>query len=432
MDEDFHGQYSPSRAERFFACEGSTNLLKRVPPRPPQTWTIEGKNAHIVLETALKNGYRDAQEAHNNSVVFFVDVNDSETHFYRSVQMAIDYVFDIMDRHPDAKMYVEQRVFPPGVTSEASGTSDVIIVVPSLRTVYVIDFKHGQGVAKDAEENKQMLQYGAGAIFGDNPLCDPNQTSHVVLVIIQPRAFHKDGPIREWDTIPYRIWEYIGELEQAITKNEQPDAPLRPDDNGKTTDHCRFCDAKTVCPAREQQALNVAALTFKQIEHVTALTLPVPTLMQTERLAQIRFMAPILRKWLDDCEAHCYELARAGHYIKGAKLVETQARRKYYGSEEEVAAKLAALAQLPVEKVMRKSIIPIGEAEDLIVDAYQRRVTTRAARKKAAMQARNDFAFLTLKQSSGNLVLVDESDERPAVNATRQYFAGVSGLIPER
>ena len=111
--------------------------------------------------------------------------------------------------------------------------------------------------------------------------------------------------------------------------------------------------------------------------------------------------------------------------------METQARRQWYGTEDEAAKKLAAmLGETDVEKVFTKKLVPITTAEKLVVEAYKKRVG-RGRKKKAAEEARQAFAYLTLKQSSGNLVLVDEDDPRPAVNRAQNTFGQIAGALPK-
>ena len=439
-----HRRFSPSQSERNFLCLGSTNLLERVPARPSSFYALEGTNAHDVLEAALRNNVRDARVAHEDwSSLFFEPLDDGTNEFYLAVQMAIDHVYSILDEYPDAQLWIERYVDPPvdNAPGEAGGYCDIAIYVPSIRTLFIIDYKHGAGIAKDAKDNPQIAQYGAGFLYEENALIDPASVDSVVLTIVQPRAFHKDGPIREHEVTPYDLWEYLESLDEMIGEAIKPDAPLNPGE-----DQCRFCDAATVCPAREAQALQVAGGAFKQISDVKADVLPLPQHMDVNRIGLIRAHANTLRKWLDDVDKHAEELARSGHHIPGAKLVEVQARRKYYGDDTEVARKLAALlgerdadaamaeldalfkARPTLRKLFNFKLVPITSAEKMVVEAYKQRVG-RGRKKKAAEEGKQSFAYLTLKQSSGNLTLVDEDDPRPAVNKAQNTFAQITGAI---
>lgn len=416
-EERVHKRFSPSQAERFFACHGSTNLLARVSVREESIWAKEGTDAHAILEHALRNGFRRAKDAHEDSDLWMFPLNTFDNFFYYSVQIALDYVYAILDEHPDAQMSLEQvvNVPCPSAPGEADGYNDIQIWIPSIKTLYIIDFKHGAGITKAAFGNKQLLQYGAGVVYGMAE--KPEQT---ILVIVQPRAYHEDGATREYEVTEFDLMNYLDLMDQAVAASLQPDAPLSPDDNGKTTDHCRFCDAKTVCPAREAQALSVINKSFKTVRDVKAPEFPLISELDIDRLAYIRMYGPMLVKWVEDVNDHILELAKAGHHIPGTKVVEAKAMRKWFGDPDELATRLSALTGRPIEEVVTRKLINITDAEKLVVEAFKNRVG-RGKKNLAAEQAKKTFAYFTLKQSSGALVLADENDPRQAVNRTSGF-----------
>lgn len=427
-----HRRFSPSQSERFRACYGSTELLKRVPPMPPTEWSIEGTKAHEILQCALENRVRRAQEAHTEySTLCMEDLNTPENFFYFSIQVALNHIYSILDEHPDAIMWVEQEVVPPtdAAPGEAGGYCDVIIYVPSLRLLYVIDYKHGAGVTKAVKGNTQIMQYANGVLYSDDPIVDPDTVDTVVLTIIQPRAFHPDGSVREYEMTPAELYLDLLDLNDDIAQNLKPKATLRPDDGGKTTDHCRFCDAKTVCPAREAMAVKAISTSYRTVPEIKKPDLPVAATLDIDRLVYISMHAPMLRKFLDDVDAHIENLIKGGYHVPGKKLVEVKSQRRYFGDTEDVARKIAALADVPLDDVYEKKLISITNAEKLIVEAFKRKVG-RGRKNKAAENARHAFAFLTIKQSSGNLTVVDDDDPRPPVNRAITNFAQISAALP--
>lgn len=440
-----HKKYSPSQADRTFMCTGSRALLDRVPARPSGAFALEGTDAHTVFEAAIKYRVSNAEVAHKEYVpqLILEDLDNGYNDFYRAIQEALDYVFGLLADNPDALIWVENFVNPPtpSAPGEAAGYSDCIIWLPSKRELHIIDYKHGVGVTKRAKSNRQATQYAAGVLFEDNARVDPNIVEAVVLTIIQPRSFHADGEVRTYSVPVYEVWDYLQELDEKIAESEEGYGTLVP---GEV--QCQFCDARTLCPAREALGLNVALPGVDQIEQFAESELPHPSSLDMQRLAQIRYHAPALRKWLDDVDKHTNELARGGHVVPGAKLVETQAKRKWYGTEPEAAKRLAAMLgerkseeaidayfalvkHFPVlDKMYTQKLIPLTTAEALVVDAYKQRVG-RGRKKKAAEEARQAFAFLTLKQTSGNLVLVDEDDPRPAINKAQNTFGQIAGAL---
>ena len=408
-------------------CYGSTNLLDTVPARPSSKWALEGTTAHEVVEAGLRAGARTASDAHLYcSEHCATELNTNQNQFYYSVQVMLNHVYDIMDEYPDAIMYVENEVDVPSVEApgEADGLCDVMIYIPSIRTLHVIDFKHGAGIAKDAKGNPQILQYGAGCVWGDNTPINPGDVDTVVLTIVQPRAFHKDGIVREDYVTPDDLLAYLVHMDKAIAENMKPDAPLVPGD-----DQCRFCDANALCPGREQQALAVMGDTFKHIQQVVADNLPDARSFDAERLGFIRKAAPFIRKWLGDVDSYVEERLKLGENIPGAKLVPAQAKRQYHFSPAETAERASALSGLPIDQFYVTSLLPLTKLEPLVVNAFKANAK-RGQKQKAAEQGKNMFAMLTTKTSSGNVVVADDDDPRQAVDATNNTFKQIAGVLP--
>jgi len=425
--ERSHRRYSPSQRERRKLCPGSDNLLAKVPARPSSPYAVEGTKAHTILEAALRNNVRRAMQAHREFTDLRAEKLDDGigNNFYLSIQIALNHIYAILDEYPDAAMHIENYVYVPldAAPGEGDGYCDIVIYIPSIRHAYIIDYKHGAGVAKDVKNNPQVRQYSTGVLFGDPPIIDVEGVDTVTECIIQPRAFHKDGAIREEVVLPYEIYNSIEEINDEVLAAQDPHAPLVPGE-----DQCRFCDANTVCPAREAMGLQVASSQFKQIMDVKQIDIPHPHSIDVARLGYIYNAAPMLKKFLADVEEHIMELNRAGIYVPGTKIVETEPRRQWHGTEDEIAFKLAALSGLPITEMFTIKPVNITTAEKMVVEAFKNRVG-KGKKKQAAEDARHAFAFLTTKERTGNTVLTVETDPRPAVNLASRAFAQISQMI---
>lgn len=414
--------------ERKELCPGSDAMEDRVSiPSLPSVYSIEGTRAHIVLEHALKNGARNAKEAHADSILFDMQF---EPDFFRSIQMMLNYVYGILDQHPDAVLFTEHRVYPPSEVvppEDVAGYCDVGIFIPSARTLYVPDFKHGAGIAKDIGRGSgtpQPWQYAAGFLYGEPTLVDPSAVDTVVLGIIQPRAFHPQGPIRELEVTAYEVFEYLEHrMDRAILRARSPDAKLIPGDT-----QCRFCPAKVECPARQGMALAALGPAIKAFEQVHTPNVPNPVDMTVEQIAYVSSMMPFLKSWIKDFEERRLEIMRQGYDIPGLKVVETWPRTKWYGEPAEIGPKLAALIGCPVEDVMEYTLIPTSQAKEMVVEKFKA-MAARGKKKQAAEEATKALAFLTTKDSTGNLTVVPETDSRPAVAKGPAMFAQL-GLLP--
>lgn len=422
-DATFHGDYSPSQAERFFLCPGSVALSRRVPKRAPSEYAIEGTKAHEVLETAIRNGYCDAQTAHKHHSVY----KDEELHtgynqFYTAINEALDCIKGILAEDAASVIYTETRVYPlpiskfGDIAEHVSGPSDAFIWQPTLQRVIVVDYKHGVETV-EVEFNKQLSQYATGVLFDERNLVPRDQVKEVHLVIIQPRAFHKEGSERTWVCEIADMHAYGASLIDAVEECENLDAALVPGEK-----QCRWCPANHMCSAREAMALRAVGDQYRNIMDIKAPNLPSGDQIDTLRLSQILKAKPYLIKWLDDIANYAEELMRHGHSVPGQKLVEASAKREWHLSDEETAAKLAALTGLPVEDMWRKKLQTITDSEKLVVNAYKRGVA-RNKKKERAEEAKKAFAYLTTKKSSGKLSMVDESDKRPSVGALTSAFS---------
>ena len=422
-----HHEYSPSQSERFFLCEGSVNLLRRTANRVPSPYALEGTIAHEVLEAGLTNRCANATQAISESIHFESEFDDE---FKSCINDALDYVWNLLDelnaKYGDAELYVERKVVPPteNMPGEAAGYCDIAIYSAKARQLWVIDYKHGVGIAKAVIGNTQVKQYAAGFLFEDNPAVDPANVDMVTLVIIQPRAFHPDGEIREYITTPAALFDYLMELDEKIEACEKISAPLTPG-----IDQCRFCEARSTCPAVEETALASINSAFRSVRDVTQTMLPDPKSLDINRLAYAMNVASMVSLWLKAVESHVEELLRSGVDVPGWKMVETKASRKYYGDHTELAKQISALAGVPIEEVYPHKLISITDAQQLVVDAFKARAS-RGKKKIAAEEAKKMFAFFTLKQSSGNVTLVSADDPRPATNKAALSFNNVPLLPP--
>lgn len=130
---------------------------------------------------------------------------------------------------------------------DLTGTTDLVLAEPSRLTIG--DLKYGRHVVEIEDDlgrtNRQLMTYLSGAVarFG--------KAEEYRLVILQPRAWHRDGPIREKIISHSELEVFNFELEEAIAANYQ---------GGECTPGpwCRpYCPALKTCKA-------VAALSLQR------------------------------------------------------------------------------------------------------------------------------------------------------------------------
>lgn len=220
-----HSPIGASAAHRYINCPGS--VAKSIGIHEEESeYALEGTIAHEVAEYCLKN-QEDAWEHLNDGV---------PQEMVEAVQIYLDYcrnLFDSSSEDPDA--YIEEPVCASSVHELLYGTCDFAVVSPNIVTV--VDFKYGAGIAVDAVGNPQGRIYARGLI--DRLEIRPR---HIQIVIVQPRAVHTDGPIREeWLTLEeLTTWE--NEVLKPALKAVDAKKPLV-----VPGDHCRFCPSRSRC-----------------------------------------------------------------------------------------------------------------------------------------------------------------------------------------
>lgn len=135
---------------------------------------------------------------------------------------------------------IEQQMDISNVHQLCFGTPDMWLYKAEAFKLYLWDFKFGY-IVHEAFEHWQMLCYLAGLVLKLNINGIIDQRIKVHIRVVQPRANHRDGPIREWIVTLSDLRGYFNQLHYAAHKALSNDAELR------TGDHCRHCTARHAC-----------------------------------------------------------------------------------------------------------------------------------------------------------------------------------------
>jgi hypothetical protein len=396
-------------------CYGSIQRAAGMPEGLGSTYALDGEEAHELLEYALTHNYKSALEAKMNLDPVWDHRHDTEEIRLESVQDALDHIQDLIDAYsPDMVLYLEcQFSFPTTHGDDAGGTSDVTIYVPDLDIMVIADYKHGSGVSVNVEENTQLLFYAVGSRqeLRRQNMCNSGRTLYRMM-IMQPRGYHKDGKMREWSCNDERLDRFIGEVNFAIEKTREPVPEIRPGS------YCRWCPAISQCPEAEKYRMRGIIPTYKDINSVKN-GLPEVSGLSVERIAEILTARDMVEEWLEAVYKQAIQLARGGTAIPGKKLVLAQARSKWNGDPREIAGSLGQIAGIPGNVFIQPKLISITDARTLVKNAIYERVGQKNS-KKLVEEANKAMAPLMIRDTSGNLTLVDYDDKRPAVNMLAQ------------
>jgi hypothetical protein len=354
-------------------------------PNKSSEYAIEGTTAHALAELALKKE-RDAD--------FWVGLEiegwEVTEEMAEAVQVYVDHIKNVLQEGDDLRL--EQRVTLErlGPPRPMFGTCDCLIYRRSEKKLFVYDYKHGAGVPVDVEGNKQLRYYALGALLSLDK-DEPCET--IVAGIIQPRANHPDGPVREDTFGAGDLLDFASELIEGVEKTLEPGAPLNPGS------HCRFCSAAAVCPARRDQAFELAQVEFGEIVP----DIIDPRTMSIETVANLLSKADQIEDWIRSLRSHVLSELEAGNHVPGFKLVNKRASRVWNDQ-----AKLIEWAESR------------GIHED---ELFDKKVKSPAQLEKVVGKKNLPTEFVSSVSSGVTLARAD--DKRPAaiVNAAQEFAA---------
>ena len=410
-----HARLSPSQAGRWRRCPGSVREEAKYVDTDNE-YSLRGTAAHFVGEDCLKNnrtpGYWRAEQVAVDKVdgtKEFVVITKEDT---EAVWTYVDYVMRRMEAIPGVHAEFETKLNPGAWLGRDDNEGTVDCALFSNIELEAVDYKHGAGVAVDAIENEQLLEY----MIGMCARMDWSQISHEIPVkgtIVQPRAHHPDGPIRTWTMTARELFARVPEVKAWCEATDAPDAPLVPGDK-----QCRFCKAKAECPALRASATEVFKPktsggdgAWEQAE--MNLGRPADQL-QLGEIATILEKKPMIQAWLKAVTEHATKLAMNGTEVPGFKVVEGKSNRKWEMEEEALIKKLAALKHRETEKsigqktVTKTTVLSPAQAEKII----QPLVTERTWR--------NLQKFIV--KPPGAPTLVPVTDPREPVKGPEQVF----------
>jgi hypothetical protein len=278
--DNAHSNLGASGAYRWMRCPGSVALSKDIPDKE-SPYAREGSAAHYLSEQAF-----GSLPPVRPSILYSKDIGKPcpkwpDITITQDMIDAIDIYWEHAMEvylHCGKHVAVEQPFNLNWLHAGLWGTNDLSGYDEQNSVLYVSDYKHGAGVSVEVVNNPQLMYYALGALGPDNPL----KVETVILSIIQPRAYHPDGAIRQWETTPDVIYKWANTvLSPAVAAVESPDAPL------VTGDHCKFCKAMAVCPAVAEKSLSVAQQEFSVVDGKTVVNIPAPEMLTIDQMVRV-------------------------------------------------------------------------------------------------------------------------------------------------
>lgn len=333
MPPSKHAVLSASSSHRWLNCSPSARLEQEFEDRETEA-AAEGTAAHALCEHKL----RRALKRQSRKPISKYDCEEMDTHTDNYVQFVLETIAQAKEHCADPIINIEQRLDFSCYVPHGFGTGDCIIIAD--KTLHIIDFKYGQGVLVEAEQNPQMMLYALGALRIYDTLYD---IEDVAMTIYQPRREN----ISTW-TIT------VSDLLSWAENELVPKARLAFDGKGEYMPGpwCTFCKAAVKCRARAEEKLALARYEFAQ-----------PPLLTDAEIEEILGKLDDLTRWAEEIKSYAQDAAlNHGKQWHGFKVVEGRSVRKY--SDENAVIEAANAAGY--HDIFRKSLLPITEMERLM------------------------------------------------------------------
>lgn len=403
-----HSKLGASSMYRWRACPGSVRLSEGL-PRKSSVYAAEGSVAHEIAEQKLRARVDPAAAAageyrwHEVGEIVKYDGHDIEV--TQEMHDCVDQYVETIVAHasqPGCELLIEQRLDLSRLHPAMFGTSDAIVIDHNKGEVWVYDYKHGAGIAVDAEDNEQMQFYAVGALLRTAvPL------KLVGVCIVQPRAFHALGPVRRWSMTPGDVFRFIDALQEAAEATEKPDAALA------VGEHCRFCPAAqfNACPELKRVALETASQDFAVVAMPGTDAAPI---YDPEELNRILRKLPAIKAWVERVESFAREEALAGRGSPGHKLVRGKGSR-------ELKDVSAFRTWLELGQGIAFSAMHTAPALKSVAQIE------KSLPKELVKEFKNEHT----RTIPGGLVLTEIEDKRPAAQAVAAVEFQAVTVVPE-
>ncbi len=366
-----HSILPPSGAHRWYHCTPSARLEQNYENTESEA-SKEGTAAHALCEHKLKK----ALHMRSRRPVSDYDSDEME-------ECSDAYVDFVMEQYEKAKqtckdpiVLIEQHLDFSCYVPEGFGTGDCIIV--SDDKLHIVDFKYGQGVLVEAEDNPQMKLYALGALVLYDALYDIKEVS---MTIFQPRREN----ISTW-TIS------VDDLKAWAENDLKPRAQMAYNGEGEYLpgEWCTFCKAAVKCRARAEEKLKLAKLEFKA-----------PPLLTDDEIEEVLVILPDLTKWANEVAAYATDEAlNHGKVWEKFKIVEGRSVRKF--KDEDAVAEAAKAAGYT--DIFRQSLITLTEMQKLMgKDTFEKVMGN------------------LIYKAPGKPTLVPRTDKRPEINGINEF-----------
>lgn len=275
---------------------------------------------------------------------------------YDGAEMYADAIHDVMTSTGVFTPKIEQRVDISRIHPESWGTPDNWLFDKKTQTLYIWDYKYGHR-SVEVRENWQLIEYTAGILDELEVDGHHDQSITVVMTIVQPRAPHRDGPIRNWTVKASDLRGHFNRL--ALVEA----AALGPDPDTCTGAECRDCTARHACDTLQAAGGSVMEFIGKPIPvnlDVDALGTELVLLYKAEELLKARKSGLV---------AQAEGSIQSGENVLGWAIEQGYGRQKWSEDSDSIIQMCDLLGidvRKPAEPKTPKQVLKLGVDESVI------------------------------------------------------------------
>lgn len=229
----------PSKASTWVRCAGHLSLAADGPDWHDDDEDVavreEGTAAHWLAHQLSQGLAPGLGTAAPNAVALTEEMFEG-----------VDLYFDAVRDWGVSNAWFEMAVQCKRVHPLCVGTLDVGAYDPARKCIFIGDFKFGYRFV-DVRNNWQMLCYATGLQHHLGILSDVDLWFE--FLIVQPRSYHRDGPVRRWRVHATEVRALINQLSTAAH------AALMPEPLCTVNPGCGRCEGRHKC-----ETLQIAAL----------------------------------------------------------------------------------------------------------------------------------------------------------------------------
>lgn len=230
----------PSAAHTWIICSGSIDMRAKFPEAPDEAdseVTEDGTACHwLASETWEGRVLQEGTIAPNGRVL-------TEEMFD-----AVDVYHGVLNSWQGVHAVCEQHIPIPRIMQGMWGTPDAFAYNPDTKTLYIADLKFGFRFV-EVWDNYQLICYACGLM---DHLGLTWADTNIVFTIVQPRSFHREGPVRTWKTTANDILPHVMAL--SVAANQPTMYTPNPG--------CYDCPGRHECSAYHNSALQACEVSY--------------------------------------------------------------------------------------------------------------------------------------------------------------------------